>query len=118
MRWRRGVLVRIFRPTFFASPLTSLAGAGEKCGAKNESSPRHFEHLCNASKNLLPKTHQIQPATQNPEVPIQETVSMSTGRVIVVGGGVIGAACAYFLKKAGWESVTVLDRGQFGKGCS
>ena len=41
-----------------------------------------------------------------------------SARVIVIGGGVIGAACAYFLKKAGWESVTVLDRGQFGKGCS
>ena len=43
---------------------------------------------------------------------------MTDGRVIVVGGGVIGAACAYFLKKAGWDSVTVLDRGQFGKACS
>src|SRR5439155_11839102 len=36
---------------------TILAGAGEKCGAENMSSPRHFEHLCNASGNLLPKTH-------------------------------------------------------------
>ena len=44
--------------------------------------------------------------------------SMSSGRVIVVGGGVIGAACAYFLKKSGWDCVTVLDRGQFGQGCS
>jgi D-amino-acid dehydrogenase len=43
---------------------------------------------------------------------------MTDGRVIVVGGGVIGAACAYFLKKAGWDSVSVLDRGQFGKACS
>src|SRR5438093_2696624 len=53
-------LVRIFRPTFSASPLTTLAGAGEKCGAENESSsPRHFEHRCNASENLLPKTHTV-----------------------------------------------------------
>jgi len=42
---------------------------------------------------------------------------MTPGRVIVVGGGVIGAACAYYLAKAGW-TVTVLDRGGFGKGCS
>ena len=41
-----------------------------------------------------------------------------SSRVIVVGGGVIGAACAYFLKKAGWENVTVLDRGRFGMACS
>jgi D-amino-acid dehydrogenase len=42
---------------------------------------------------------------------------MSTGRVIVVGGGVIGAACAHFLNRAGW-AVTVLDRGAFGRGSS
>ncbi len=40
-----------------------------------------------------------------------------SGRVVVVGGGVIGAACAYYLSRAG-RSVTVLDRGGFGKGCS
>ena len=27
---------------------------------------------------------------------------MSGGRVIVVGGGVIGTACAYYLSRAGW----------------
>ena len=37
--------------------------------------------------------------------------------VIVVGGGVIGAACAHYLAEAGWR-VTVLDRGRFGAGCS
>ena len=43
---------------------------------------------------------------------------MSVGRrVVVVGGGVIGAACAYYLSKAGW-TVTVVDRGAFGAGCS
>jgi D-amino-acid dehydrogenase len=43
---------------------------------------------------------------------------MSTaGRVVVVGGGVIGAACAYHLSRSGW-AVTVLDRGGFGAGCS
>jgi len=42
---------------------------------------------------------------------------MKPGRVIVVGGGVIGAACAYYLVRTGW-TVTVLDRGEFGKGCS
>jgi D-amino-acid dehydrogenase len=40
-----------------------------------------------------------------------------TGQVVVVGGGVIGAACAYYLSRAGW-SITVLDRGEFGRGCS
>ena len=43
---------------------------------------------------------------------------MSTaGRVIVVGGGVIGAACAHYLCQSGW-AVTVLDQGRFGMGCS
>ena len=37
--------------------------------------------------------------------------------VVVVGGGVIGAACAYYLSRAG-RAVTVLDSGLFGMGCS
>ncbi len=37
--------------------------------------------------------------------------------VIVIGGGVIGAACAHYLVDSGWH-VTVLDRGRFGAGCS
>ncbi len=38
-------------------------------------------------------------------------------RVVVVGGGVVGACCAYYLSKAG-HAVTVIDRGAFGSGCS
>lgn len=42
---------------------------------------------------------------------------MRNRRVIVIGGGVIGAACAYYLNRAGWH-VTVVERGEFGMGCS
>ena len=38
-------------------------------------------------------------------------------RAIVVGGGVVGACCAYYLARAG-HTVTILDRDEFGKGCS
>src|SRR5438067_7151428 len=38
-------------------------------------------------------------------------------RVVVIGGGVVGACSAYYLAKAGF-AVTVLDRGKFGAGCS
>jgi D-amino-acid dehydrogenase len=44
-------------------------------------------------------------------------MSSVAGTVIVVGGGVIGAACAHFLRRAGRE-VTLLDQGGFGSGCS
>jgi D-amino-acid dehydrogenase len=37
--------------------------------------------------------------------------------VVVVGGGVIGTACAYYLAKTG-RAVTLIDRGHFGAGCS
>ncbi len=37
--------------------------------------------------------------------------------MVVVGGGAIGAACAYYLSRTG-RSVTVVDRGRFGAGCS
>jgi D-amino-acid dehydrogenase len=36
---------------------------------------------------------------------------------VVVGGGVIGTACAHFLTESGWR-VTILDRGAFGAGAS
>src|SRR5262245_1147771 len=39
------------------------------------------------------------------------------GTVVVVGSGVIGSACAYYLAKAGW-SVAVIDQEDFGRGCS
>lgn len=42
---------------------------------------------------------------------------MSQQRVMVVGGGVIGAACAYYLAQRGWQ-VTILERARFGEGCS
>jgi D-amino-acid dehydrogenase len=38
-------------------------------------------------------------------------------RAVVVGGGVIGAASAYFLVRDGWN-VTLIDQGEFGRGCS
>ncbi len=41
----------------------------------------------------------------------------AAGRVVVVGGGVIGAACAHFLAETGW-TVEVIDQGRFGHGCS
>ena len=41
----------------------------------------------------------------------------SERHVLVIGGGVIGAACAYYLRRGGW-AVTVVDSGGFGKGCS
>src|SRR5579864_8334804 len=37
--------------------------------------------------------------------------------VVVIGGGVIGAACAHYLVKSG-RRVTVIDQGEFGRGCS
>jgi D-amino-acid dehydrogenase len=38
-------------------------------------------------------------------------------RVVVVGGGVIGLACAHYLRRDGWD-VTVIDQGLIGRGCS
>jgi D-amino-acid dehydrogenase len=38
-------------------------------------------------------------------------------RVVIIGGGVIGAACAHFLAESNW-SVTIIDKAGFGKACS
>ncbi len=37
--------------------------------------------------------------------------------MVVIGGGVIGTACAYFFMRAGWR-VTLIERGQVGRGSS
>lgn len=37
--------------------------------------------------------------------------------VVVIGGGAVGACCAYWLARAG-RRVSVVDRGAFGAGCS
>ncbi len=40
-----------------------------------------------------------------------------SNRVVVIGGGVVGACSAYYLAKAG-HAVTLIDRSKFGEGCS
>ena len=39
------------------------------------------------------------------------------GRAVVVGGGGIGVASAYYLTRSGWH-VTLVDKGGIGRGCS
>jgi D-amino-acid dehydrogenase len=38
-------------------------------------------------------------------------------RAVVVGGGAIGIASAFYLSQSGWQ-VTVIDSGEIGRGCS
>ena len=42
---------------------------------------------------------------------------MADRQAIIVGGGVIGTACAYYLAKSDWR-VTVIDQGKHGMLCS
>ena len=44
-------------------------------------------------------------------------MSAGAGRVVVVGGGIIGLACAHYLAKSG-ASVTVIEKGEVGHGAS
>lgn len=44
-------------------------------------------------------------------------MSASPRSVAIIGGGVIGAACAYYLSRLGL-AVTIVDQGAFGRGCS
>ncbi len=44
-------------------------------------------------------------------------MSSSEPRVVVIGGGVIGVCCAYFLAKRG-ARVTLLERDSIGHGAS
>ena len=40
----------------------------------------------------------------------------SSCKVVVIGGGVAGASCAYHLAKFGWKDVVLLERDQLTSG--
>jgi D-amino-acid dehydrogenase len=44
-------------------------------------------------------------------------MSREQDRVVVVGGGVVGSACAHFIRQTG-RPVTIIEQGLFGRGCS
>jgi D-amino-acid dehydrogenase len=44
-------------------------------------------------------------------------MSGESRRAVVVGGGIIGTTCAYYLARGGWQ-VTLLERGTLGSGSS
>src|SRR5258707_4564257 len=37
---------------------------------------------------------------------------------VVIGGGTVGAWCAYFLRRAGLQTVVVVEKGHLGQGAS
>src|SRR5260221_11942798 len=41
-----------------------------------------------------------------------------TADAVVVGGGTVGAWCAYFLRQAGLERVVLVEKGLLGQGAS
>jgi sarcosine oxidase, subunit beta len=45
-------------------------------------------------------------------------VVVTTADAVVVGGGTVGAWCAYFLRRAGLESVVLVEKGLLGQGAS
>jgi sarcosine oxidase, subunit beta len=45
-------------------------------------------------------------------------VAMRTADAVVVGGGTVGAWCAYFLRQAGLPRVVVVEKGLLGQGAS
>tara|TARA_B100000700_G_scaffold265030_1_gene303126 strand:- start:5590 stop:6840 length:1251 start_codon:yes stop_codon:yes gene_type:complete len=44
-------------------------------------------------------------------------LNTNQSRIVVIGGGVIGASSAYFLREAGFR-VTLIEKATFGSGCS
>jgi sarcosine oxidase, subunit beta len=57
-------------------------------------------------------------ANENPERGDERRVSMSTADAVVVGGGTLGAWCAYFLRQAGLRRVVLVEKDLLGQGAS
>ncbi len=43
---------------------------------------------------------------------------MSQDPICIVGGGIIGLACAYYLLQAGYQNIKLIEQNQVGQGCS
>ena len=60
----------------------------------------------------------IQPQEpSNLQQPLRSSSAGAKGSIVVVGGGVIGLNCAWYLHRDGWN-VTVIDRSAIGGACS
>ena len=44
-------------------------------------------------------------------------MNVKSKQVLIIGGGIVGACCAYYLQRAG-HRVTIVDRQSFGAACS
>lgn len=53
------------------------------------------------------------------EIPILSSLPTGgdSGKVTIIGGGIIGLSSAFYLKQSGWD-VTVIDKGDFSDNCS
>ena len=40
----------------------------------------------------------------------------SRARVVIIGGGIVGASVAYHLTKLGWNDLVLLEQGQLSSG--
>src|ERR1700742_151571 len=50
--------------------------------------------------------------------PSKRSALPHTADAVVVGGGTVGAWCAYFLRRAGLERVVLIEKGTLGSGAS
>jgi sarcosine oxidase subunit beta len=83
-------------------------GSFLRCISASTGRGRNFLTECSvyASIVLVPM-----PAQDRPGLP-------GTADAVVVGGGTVGAWCAYFLRKAGLERVVLVEKGVLGQGAS
>src|ERR1700760_1749104 len=51
-------------------------------------------------------------------MPMNSAQLPQTADAVVVGGGTVGAWCAYFLRKAGLDRVVLVEKGILGQGSS
>jgi sarcosine oxidase, subunit beta len=62
--------------------------------------------------------HSVHATIDGMAVTSPDTVTFADADAVVVGGGTVGAWCAYFLRQAGLHRVVLLEKGLLGQGAS
>src|SRR5438046_4010075 len=105
--------------TFSCRPLTLRSSASQRRGSMQRAPVPAVSGLAASGPTAPVRGVSVPPAAARPAPAPGATVATSLpsrARVVIIGGGVIGASVAYHLAGLGWTDVLLLEQGKLSCG--